>query len=101
MRTEEYNNISFNYVNRDIYGNPRAVTHFSFFLTGKEMDENRLKDLYSIAKKRANKLGFQKYRGREHCDCFVCQAWSLRDTANRITEMINELERKEKENETK
>ena len=54
------NGIGFCRVNNDINGNPRYVVHFLAFTTDEEMRNDNLSQsqLYTIAKKRANDLGF-------------------------------------------
>lgn len=58
------NGIGFCRVNNDINGNPRYVVHFLAFATDEEMRNDNLSQnqLYAIAKKRANDLGFSVYR---------------------------------------
>lgn len=58
------NGIGFCRVNNDINGNPRYIVHFLAFTTDEEMRNDNLSQsqLYAIAKKRANDLGFSVYR---------------------------------------
>ena len=73
---------SFYRVNNDVNGNPRYVTHYLAFLRD---DELGLGD-YEIAKKRANKLGFKVYRGKDFGGGFVCQSYNLENDVERIIE---------------
>ena len=85
------NGIGFCRVNNDINGNPRYVVHFIAFNTDEEMRNGNLSQnqLYAIAKKRANDLGFSVYRANWYGGGFVCQSYSLVDTANKINEIVN------------
>jgi len=62
-------------VKNDANGNPRYVIHWLAF--GKD---------YDTAKKVANSIGFRVYRGRDFGGGFVCQSYSVQDTAERIIE---------------
>ena len=88
---EVVNGIGFCRVNNDIFGNPRYVVHFLAFNTDEEMRNDNLSQsqLYAIAKKRANYLGFSVYRANWYCGGFVGQSYSLTDTANKINEIVN------------
>lgn len=66
----------------DYYGNPRRVLHFSYFL--KEDEEWD----YNVAKKRANKLGWRVYRGKDFGGGFVAQCWSEIHAEKKIKEML-------------
>lgn len=85
------NGIGFCRVNNDINGNPRYVVHFLAFTTDEEMRNDNLSQsqLYAIAKKRANDLGFSVYRANWYGGGFVGQSYSLIDTANKIRETVN------------
>lgn len=67
------NGIGFCRVNNDINGNPRYVVHFLAFTTEEEMRNDNLSQnqLYAIAKKRANDLGFSVYRANWYGGGFV------------------------------
>lgn len=84
------NGIGFCRVNNDINGNPRYVVHFLAFATDEEMRNDNLSQnqLYAIAKKRANDLGFSVYRANWYGGGFVGQSYSLIDTANKIDEIV-------------
>ena len=88
---EVVNGIGFCRVNNDIFGNPRYVVHFLAFNTDEEMKNDNLSQsqLYAIAKKRANYLGFSVYRANWYGSGFVGQSYSLTDTANKINEILN------------
>jgi len=65
--------IEFYPVRRDANGNPRYVVHYLAFSSN-----------YDIAKIMANRLGFRVYRGKDFGGGFVCQSYSLKDTASHI-----------------
>ena len=76
--------IEFTRVNNDVYGNPRYVTHFFSFLNE---DEKTLSN-YSLAVKRANKLGGKKYRGSDFGGGIVFQSYNLDDLRKRIINIL-------------
>ena len=76
--------IEFTQVNNDMYGNPRYVTHFFSFL---KEDEQTLSN-YSLAVKRAKKIGGKKYRGSDFGGGIVFQSYNLDDLRKRISEIL-------------
>ena len=60
-------------VSNDANGNPRYVIHWLAFANE-----------YDQAKNIANSLGFRVYRGKDFGGGFVCQSYSVQDTAKRI-----------------
>lgn len=60
-------------VPNDVYGNPRYVIHWLAFANE-----------YGQAKKIANSLGFRVYRGKDFGGGFVCQSYSVENTAEHI-----------------
>ncbi len=79
--------IEFTRVNNDVYGNPRYVTHFFSFLNE---DEQTLSN-YSLAVKRANKLGGKKYRGSDFGGGIVFQCYSTERLAQRINDLLGNI----------
>ena len=79
--------IEFTRVNNDVYGNPRFVTHFYSFLNE---DEQTLSN-YSLAVKRANKLGGKKYRGSDFGGGIVFQCYSSERLAQRINDLLGNI----------
>ena len=79
--------IEFTQVNNDFCGNPRFVTHFYSFLNE---DEQTLSN-YSLAVKRANKLGGKKYRGSDFGGGIVFQSYSLDRLAQRINDLLGNI----------
>ena len=73
-------------VKNDVNGNPRYVTHYLAFLNRDELSE----DSYALAKKRANKLGFKVYRGKEFGGGFVTVSYNLENDIERIIQMRGE-----------
>ena len=76
--------IEFTRVNNDIYGKPRYVTHFFSFLN----EEEQTLSNYSLAVKRANKLGGKKYRGSDFGGGIVIQSYNLDRTRELIIDML-------------
>ena len=60
-------------VKNDVYGNPRYVIHYLAFAND-----------YDTAKRKANKLGYRVYRGKDFGGGFVTQSYSIQDHAERI-----------------
>ena len=79
--------IEFTRVNNDVYGNPRFVTHFFSFLK----EEEQTLSNYSLAVKRANKLGGKKYRGNDFGGGIVFQSYNLDGLRKRIIEMLESI----------
>lgn len=79
--------IDFTRVNNDFCGNPRYVTHFFSLL---KEDEKALEN-YSLAVKRANKLGGKKYRGSEFGGGVVFQCYNLDDLRKHITDLLENV----------
>ena len=73
-------------VKSDVNGNPRYVTHYLAFLNTSECGV----DSYELAKKRANKLGFKVYRGRDFGGGFVTTSYNLENDIERIIKMREE-----------
>ena len=79
--------IEFTRVNNDVYGNPRYVTHFLSFLNE---DEQTLSN-YSLAVKRANKLGGKKYRGSDFGGGIVFQSYNIDRTMQLVINMLESI----------
>ena len=79
--------IEFTRVNNDFCGNPRYVTHFLSFLNE---DEQTLAN-YSLAVKRANKLGGKKYRGSDFGGGIVFQSYNTDGLRKHIIEMLESI----------
>ena len=90
MNYKEVNGICFYPVKNDVYGNPRYVVHFFAFLKEDEFPGLSVWEKFQVAHKRAKKAGFSKYRGKDFGGGFVCQSYSLNDTAKRIIEVRGE-----------
>ena len=76
--------IEFTQVNNDVYGNPRYVTHFFSLLK----EEEQTLSNYSLAVKRAKKIGGKKYRGSDFGGGLVFQGWNLDGLRKRIINML-------------
>lgn len=79
--------------NCDMYGNPRVIVHFFVFLKDSEINNDTLsiEERYAKAKKRANKIGFSKYRGRDFGGGFVSQCWSESALKKEIVDFVNNI----------
>lgn len=83
------NNIEFTRVKNDINGNPRYVCHFLHFLTDKD-EFTSLTNRYSLALKRANKLGGRKFHNKQYGGGIVFQSYNIKDTEKRILEFMEQ-----------
>ena len=79
--------IEFTQVNNDVYGNPRYVTHFFSFLK----EEEQTLSNYSLAVKRANKLGGKKYLGKDFGGGLVFQSYNLDYLRKNISDMLESI----------
>lgn len=82
--------VEFTRVNNDVNGNPRYVCHYTNFITladtqkqGYEMGND-----YSIAIKKANKLGGRKFHNKQYGGGIVFQSYNIEDLARRIKELV-------------
>jgi len=80
---------SFYSVTNSVNGAPRYVTHFFSFLNDSERfcQAMQVNDKYELAKKKAKKLGFKVYRGRNFGGGFVVESWNLENDIERIIDM--------------
>jgi hypothetical protein len=69
-------------VSNDSNGHPRYVTHYLAFLEDSELGVGD----YDIAKKRAKKLGFKVYHGKDFGGGFVTSSFNLENDIERIIE---------------
>jgi len=67
-------------VTNDSNGHPRYVTHYLAFLNDNELGMGD----YDIAKKRAKKLGFKVYKGRDFGGGFVTTSFNLENDIEAI-----------------
>ena len=71
-------------ITNDINGNPRYIVHFLAFITYQETEKLSFDETFELARKRANEIGFSKYRGKSFDGGFVGQSYNLENTAERI-----------------
>ena len=79
-------------IKNDINGNPRRVVHFLECLTHADraalpIGPTRVSDMYSLALKKARRLGGKKYHTRDYGGGIVFQSYSdadIEDTVRRI-----------------
>jgi hypothetical protein len=82
--------IKFTRVNSDVYGNPRYVCHFLELVNDndrekvKDMGINFISELYSIAVKKANKIGGRKYHNKSYGGGIVFQSYNTDDLSDKI-----------------
>ena len=87
------NPITFTRIKNDTNGNPRYVCHFLNLNTEAELaatgaDWISISDKYSIACKRANKIGGKKYTAKAYGGGIVFQSYNLQceiDAINEVT----------------
>ena len=93
----------FTQINNDTNGNPRYVCHYVHFLTEKDNDQmslsvtpiykviDNLSRRYNVAISRANKIGGRKFHNKQYGGGIVFQSYNLRNTCNKINELIKSL----------
>ena len=96
--------IEFTRVNNDVNGNPRYVCHFLSLLNanergytyeGETFDQNKpilnlgISEEYSLAVKKANKIGGKKYHTKQYGGGIVFQSYNLPDLEKDIIEARN------------
>lgn len=82
--------INFTRVNNDANGNPRYVCHFLTFITPKD-SEVPLTEKYSLALRRAKKLGGRKFHNKQYGGGIVFQSYNISDTEKSIQEFVAKL----------
>ena len=80
------NGIEFIGVNNDVNGNPRYLVHFLRFIKESE-SELPISEKWNIANRRAKKVGFKIYQGKQYGGMYVGTSYDLRETANEIKNM--------------
>lgn len=95
------NQIEFTRINNDVNGNPRYVCHFTDVINYKDRlqaDELSkttkpfkfsIDHLYTIAVKKANKIGGRKYHNKQYGGGIVFQSYNIGDTERAINELKN------------
>ena len=88
-------------IKHDVNGNPRYVCSFLHFVTAQEQEKTGtrvgwISELYSIASRRANKLGGRKYSTRSYGGGIVFQSYNLADTEKSILELMEKLDTESK-----
>ena len=91
--------INFIRVNNDVNGNPRHVCHF----LNLSLDSDRtylnsvtpghitdVGSLYSMALKRAKKIGGRKFHNKQYGGGIVFQSYNIQSTAEAICNLVNE-----------
>lgn len=96
--------IEFTRINNDVNGNPRYVCHFldlvkdsDFKIGTRDMTDteaiqylfhmSKTEYAYSIAVKRAKKIGGRKYNTKSYGGGIVFQSYNIQDTEKRILEL--------------
>jgi hypothetical protein len=74
-------------LNNDVNGNPRYALHFFNLLK----DNEKTVSNYSLAVKRANKIGGKKYHNKQYGGGIVFQSYSLQETETYILNLLNNL----------
>ena len=82
--------INFTRVNNDVNGNPRYVCHFLELLTEKEKDRGSIGEIYSLAIKKANKIGGRKFHNKQYGGGIVFQSYNIQETERHILELRND-----------
>lgn len=89
------NKIDWTRIKNDVNGNPRYVCHFLALNTEQEKEEtpndfNRISNLYTMAVKRANRIGGRKYHTKAFGGGIVFQSYNLTGTEMQINRLLNE-----------
>ena len=92
MNNINQNPITFTRIKNDTNGNPRYVCHFLNLNTEAELaatgaDWISISDKYSIACKRANKIGGKKYTAKAYGGGIVFQSYSLDEDVRNINDI--------------
>jgi hypothetical protein len=82
--------INFTRVNNDVNGNPRYVCHFLALLNEKEKDSGSIGEIYSLAIKKANKIGGRKFHNKQYGGGIVFQSYNIQETERHILELRND-----------
>lgn len=92
--------IDFTRVNNDVNGNPRYVCHFLELLTREEKGfyndgtkeyfepKLSLSERYTVAIKRANKIGGRKFHNKQYGGGIVFQSYNIAATEKAIKELL-------------
>jgi hypothetical protein len=79
--------INFTRVNNDVNGNPRYVCHFLELLTEEEKDSGSIGEIYSLAIKKANKIGGRKFHNKQYGGGIVFQSYNIQETERHILKL--------------
>ena len=82
--------INFTRVNNDVNGNPRYVCHFLELLTEEEKDSGSIGEIYSLAIKKANKIGGRKFHNKQYGGGIVFQSYNIQETERHILKLRND-----------
>jgi hypothetical protein len=82
--------INFTRVNNDVNGNPRYVCHFLELLTEEEKDKGSIGEIYSLAIKKANKIGGRKFHNKQYGGGIVFQSYNIQETERHILKLRND-----------
>lgn len=97
------NQIEFTRINNDTFGNPRYVCHYSELLTREESgyfcEEKQqyieptlqFNDRYSVAVKRANKIGGRKFHNKQYGGGIVFQSYNTTQLEKSIKELLGNI----------
>ena len=83
------NEINFKRIDNDFNDNPRYVCHFLNFIIDDDYLFTSLDKFYSIACKRANKLGGKKFHNKKYGGGIVFKSYNINDLTVRIITLRN------------
>lgn len=83
--------IKFTKAKNDSNGNPRVIVHFLEFITPAEQESRTISEMYNFAAKKANKIGFTKYRGKDYGGGLIVQCYSEQDLENHINNLMRPI----------
>ena len=84
--------IEFTRVNNDVNGNPRYVCHFYALLTDNDsFGLLTIEQKYTLALKRAKKLGGGKFNNKQYGGGIVFQSYNIKETERKIFELLEKI----------
>lgn len=84
------NSIDFTRINNDINGNPRYVCHFLNFINDKDVFTS-IDERYSLALKRAKKLGGRKFHNKQYGGGIVFQSYNIDGLQKEINDLMTKV----------
>lgn len=84
------NKIDFTRINNDGSGNPRYVCHFLNFISDKDIFTS-IDERYTLALKRAKKLGGRKFHNKQYGGGIVFQSYNIATDEKNINQLMADI----------